>query len=88
MPFELYMSLRRIYFGEESLRMPDSYNNEAEATSVISNKQPTKKKEHFQMKSLLDVVADSAVVEVYLISKNAIQYLSDNYLKNAYEFIV
>lgn len=40
------------------------------------------------MKSMLDVVADSAVVEAYLITKTAINYLNDNYLKNAYEFIV
>lgn len=31
-----------------------------------------KKKEYYQMKSFLDVVADSAVVEAYLISKTAI----------------
>ena len=98
LPFELYMSLRRIYFGDESLRMPDSTINEADKDDdeILSNKQltvetkpcPQKKREHYQMKSMLDVVADSAVVEAYLITKTAINYLNDNYLKNAYEFIV
>ena len=40
------------------------------------------------MKSFLDVVADSAVVEAYLITKTAIQYLADYHLKNIYEIIV
>lgn len=40
------------------------------------------------MMSFLDIVADSAVVEAYLINKQAIQYLSDHYLKNIYEVIV
>ena len=40
------------------------------------------------MMSFLDIVADSAEVEAYLITKTAIQYLSDHYLKNIYEVIV
>ena len=40
------------------------------------------------MKSFLDIVADSACVEAYLITKQGIQYLSDKYLKNVYEMIV
>ena len=34
------------------------------------------------------MVADSAEVEAYLITKTAIQYLADNHLKNIYEIIV
>jgi len=40
------------------------------------------------MKSFLDIVADSAVVEAYCITKQAIQFLSDSNLKNIYEIIV
>jgi len=40
------------------------------------------------MQSFLDIVADSAEVEAFLVSKTAIQYLSEHYLKNAYEYIV
>ena len=40
------------------------------------------------MKSFLDVVADSAVVEAFLITTQGIQYLSDQYLQNIYENIV
>lgn len=36
----------------------------------------------------MDIVADSAEVEAYLITKTAIQYLADNHLKNIYEIIV
>ena len=40
------------------------------------------------MKSFLDIVADSAVVEAYLITKKAMQYLTEGHLKNIYELIV
>ena len=40
------------------------------------------------MKSFLDIVADSAVVEAYLITKTAMQYLTEGHLKNIYELIV
>ena len=39
-----------------------------------------KSEEKYQMKSFLDVVADSAVVEAFLITTQGIQYLSDQYL--------
>ena len=47
-----------------------------------------KSEEKYQMKSFLDVVADSAIVECFLLTKQGIQYLSDQYLKNIYEEIV
>ena len=40
------------------------------------------------MKSFLDVVANSACVEAYLITKPGIEYLSGQNLKNIYECIV
>lgn len=47
-----------------------------------------KSEQKYQMKSLLDVVADSAIVECYLLTKHAIHYLSDTYLKGVFEDIV
>ena len=77
LPFELYKTNMRIYFGPESVKKPDNMpdNN-------------NKYEEEYHMKSLLDIVADSAVVEAYLITKQGIQYLSDKFLKGIYEDIV
>ncbi len=52
------MQLKRIYFGAESLKKPD---NEASGDIRVEEK--------YQMKSFLDIVADSACVEAYLITK-------------------
>ena len=40
------------------------------------------------MKSFLDIVADSASVETYLITKQNLEFLSGQNLKNVYETIV
>ena len=40
------------------------------------------------MKSFLNVIADSGVVETYLLTKTEMQYLRDNELKTIYEKIV
>ena len=77
LPFELYMQLKRIYFGAESLKKPD---NEPSGDIRVEEK--------YQMKSFLDIVADSACVEAYLITKQGIQYLSEKYLTSVYESIV
>jgi len=79
LPFELYMQLRRIYFGAEALKKPD------QSSEPVTD---MKSEELYQMKSFLDVVADSAVVEAFMINKQSIQYLSDAYLKNIFENIV
>ena len=78
LPIELYLQLKRIYFGPESLKKPDN----------APPSKDMKEEEEYQMKSFLDIVADSACVEAYLITKQGIQYLSDKYLKNVYEMIV
>ena len=52
------MQLKRIYFGPESLKRP---GNEP-VTDMRSE-------EEYQMKSFLDIVADSAVVEAFMITK-------------------
>ena len=117
LPFELYMTLRRIYFGADALKRPDNivlgqmFKEEQQAMKTMSSrdkrgdpeferqgvgfdgddrhrKEKPQDIEEYQMMSFLDIVADSAVVEAYLINKQAIQYLSDHYLKNIYEVIV
>jgi hypothetical protein len=40
------------------------------------------------MKSLLSVIADSSTVEVWIIDKKVMGYLSENELKRIYERIV
>ena len=40
------------------------------------------------MKSLLSVVADSSIVEVWIIDKKMMQYLKEKDLKTIYEKIV
>ena len=40
------------------------------------------------MKSFLDIVADSASVEAFLITKSALEFLTGQNLKNVYETIV
>ena len=64
LPYELYLQLRRIYFGQESVERPDDRVD------------PNETKEHFLMKSFLDVIADSGEVEAYLITKEDMHYLS------------
>jgi len=57
-PFELYMQLRRVYFGQKYLDRPKGAPTELEETE-----------ERYQMKSFLNVIADSGVVETYLLTK-------------------
>ena len=56
LPFELYLQLRRIYFGQSTIE-----RNEEETM--------VEPKDQFYLKSYLDVIADSGTVEVYLITK-------------------
>lgn len=64
-PFDIYLQLKRSYFGPSALARPDN-----EPIGDI------KKQENYHMKSFLDVVANSACVEAYLINKQGIEYLS------------
>jgi hypothetical protein len=43
--------------------------------------------EHYQLKSFLNVIADSGVVETYLITKTEMQMLQDSELKVIYDQI-
>ena len=76
LPYELYLQLRRIYFGQDSVERQEDEEDTTET------------KEQFHMKSYLDVIADSGTVEVYLITKQEMQYLSDHFLERIYDSIV
>ena len=75
LPFELYLQLRRIYFGQSSIER-------TEDDGVIEQK------DQFYLKSYLDVIADSGTVEAYVITKQEMQYLSDAFLESVYDSIV
>lgn len=44
--------------------------------------------ETYQLKSFLNVIADSGVVETYLLTKAEMQYLPDSELKIIFDYIV
>lgn len=73
-PFELYLQLRRIYFGDDYVARPQGKD---QPSANGGKKSLMKEEERYQMKSFLDVIADSGIVETYLITKQEIQYLSD-----------
>ena len=76
LPYELYLQRRRIYFGQESVGRPEEGEDSNET------------KEHYHMKSFLDVIADSGTVEAYLITRQEMQYLSEHFLTQIYDSIV
>lgn len=87
MPFELYMQLRKVYFGQDYVNRAKHINHSGylDATS-LEPPQPTETDEHFQLKSFLNVIADSGVVETYLLTKAEMQYLPDSELKIIFDW--
>lgn len=77
MPFEMYITLRRLYFGQQFINRP-------RPTTLAEEKESD---EHYQLKSFLNVIADSGVVETYLITKTEMQMLQDSELKVIYDQI-
>jgi hypothetical protein len=75
MPFEMYMSNRRLYFGP-------TYTNRPRRSIELKESDET-----YQLKSFLNVIADSGVVEAYLLTKLEMQYLPDEDLKVVYDSI-
>jgi hypothetical protein len=84
-PFELYMSLRRVYFGHDYLNRPMKMK-EAHHSGRSAEQEETE--DHYQLKSLLNIVADSGVVETYLITRAEMSYLPDSDLKIIFDWIV
>ena len=58
-PFELYMNLRKVLFGPQSVFRPKH------SMYVDDNASDEK----YQMTSFLNVVADSGVVDVFILTK-------------------
>ena len=77
-PYELYMNLRRLYLGEKYMHRPKQ--------SVFADESEAEEK--YQLKSFLNVIADSGVVETYLLTKVEMQYLHDQHLKIIYDRII
>ena len=69
------MNLRKAYFGMEYVQRPSPINK-------------SESEEHYQLKSFLNVIADSGVVETYLLTKADMQYLPDSDLRLIFDEIV
>lgn len=59
MPYEVYMNNRRSSFGNDYLIRPKT-----------TTAPPDEPEEKYQLKSLLNIIADSGVVETYLLTKS------------------
>ena len=75
-PFEIFMNLKRVYFGQDTLDRPEGAPTEIE-----------EKEEKYQLKSFLNVLADSGVVEVYKITRQEMSYLSEKSQQEVYDKI-
>ena len=71
------MNLRRVYFGVEYLERPKGTPTEAEENE-----------EQYQLKSFLNVIADSGVVEVYKLTRTELAYLNEKQQSLVYDTIV
>jgi hypothetical protein len=65
-PFEVYVNLKKIYFGSDCLARPKE--------KLFDLDEPEEK---YQLKSLLNIIADSGVVEIYKITRTELAYLSE-----------
>lgn len=78
LPFDILMNLRKVFLGEESLKR--------QYPSHVSKAfQESESEEKYQLKSFLSVIADSGVVEVYILDKQDMSYLPDIILKRVFE---
>lgn len=80
LPFEMYMNLRKIFFGEDAIKRvyPKNFSSESAETET---------EEEYQLKSLLSVIADSSTVELYILDKQDMSYIPDYILKKIFENI-
>ena len=58
MPLDFYMALRRVFYGNDYMARPRQSYEDGKETD-----------EFYQMKSLLNIVADSGDVQIFLITK-------------------
>jgi len=77
MPIELFLQLRRMYYSSDFVNRPKTRDSDEHVES----------EEKFQLKSFLNITADSGVVETYLLTKAEMQYLPDHELKIIFDYI-
>ena len=87
MPFESYNMMRRAYFGEPNYAATATREKQTSPDESVGSHE-TETEEHYQLKSLLNVIADSGVVETYLLTKAELQYLPDSELKIIFQYFV
>ena len=80
LPFDMYINLRRIYCGSD-------YIARIYPKHISKEVQDSESEERYQLKSLLSVIADSGVVELYILDKQDMGYLPDHILKRLFERI-
>ena len=66
-PFEIFMNFRRIYFGQDYVKRP----------TKTSHNEIEESEEQYQLKSFLNVIADSGEVEVFKITRSELGYLNE-----------
>lgn len=83
-PFEHYQSMQQLFSGgQERERFVPAGSTQAQREAIMSETN-----EHYKMKSLLSVQADSAKVEVWIIDKNDMGYIDDKSLKQGFEAVI
>lgn len=80
LPFDLYMNLRKIYFGKDAL---NRYYPKGISPRIIDSEP----EEKYQMKSMLSVIADSGTVELYILDKSDMGLIPDYILKKVFDKI-
>ncbi len=80
LPFDMYINLRRIYCGEETLKR-------VYPKHVPQAVQDAETEEEYQLKSFLSIIADSGQVEIYILDKADMSYIPDHVLKQIFEQI-
>jgi len=83
-PFDHYQSMRLLFFGKDALQR----FYPAGATEEERAKVDAEPSEHYWMKSLLSVQADSATVVVWILDRGHMSYLPDKVLKDAFEEVM
>jgi hypothetical protein len=79
------MSMRRVYFGHDYVNRPMKMKEALHSARSVEHEET---EDHYQLKSLLNVIADSGVVETYLITRAEMSYLPDSELKIIFDWIV
>ena len=83
-PFEHYQSMQQLFSGgQERERFVPGGCSQAQRDAIMSETN-----EHYKMKSLLSVQADSAKVDVWVIDKNDMGYIDDKSLKQGFEAVI